>query len=102
MVAQRDRADGRRRVDEDGVGSEVRAEVERAAGARRLDDVAVEPAGRVGRGDDAACGHGAAGPRADVGRALQLGDRDVGLADRVGDGHRVGGRRAASPGVLRA
>ena len=76
------------RVDEDRVRRRVGGRVERAARARRLDDVAVESTGRVRGGDHARGGDGLADERRGRPGALDLGD-GVG----VGGGGRGGGER---------
>src|SRR5699024_6620873 len=80
-VADRDVADGLRRVDEHGGGAFVAAEVQLPAGAAGLDDIPAQPAGGVHRGDDALGGDVLPLERAGRSGALDLGDRDSGGVD---------------------
>src|SRR5699024_7751312 len=81
-VADRDLSGGVRGVDEQGGGAGVSAEVQGAAGAGGLDDVAVQAAGRVHGGDHALGGHRVAGQRALGAGALDVGDRGLGRVGR--------------------
>ena len=82
-VADRDLVHGVRGVDEHGGGARVRGEVQRSPGAAGLDDVTVQAAGRVHRGDHALGGHGIADQRALGTGALDLGDRRLDGVDRL-------------------
>src|SRR5699024_9298047 len=81
-VADRDLAGSVRGVDEQGGGAAVAAEVQGAAGAGGLDDVAVQAAGRVHSGDHALGGERVAGQRRLVAGALNVGDRGLGRVRR--------------------
>ena len=89
-VPDRDLVGGLRGVHEHGGGALVRGEVQRAAGAAGLDDVAVQATGRVDRGDDALGDHVLPDHRALRAGALDLGDarldRLAGLARLLGIG----------------